>query len=156
MKPLVFTCILCLMVFSCGCGESSQSPAPASQEVAAKYVEQTQPMNALMVISPYKHNGMWVFDDPSKGLDKEPFVSGVDVMIDRAVADIPNADEGFNMIFSAQPFPGHQFRFDRGEEEGGGYWYSNEQMNTSGWLCPALFKYFDEAPEHIYAQANSK
>ena len=32
-------------------------------------------MNSLMVISPYKHHGMWVFDDPSVGLDKEPFIA---------------------------------------------------------------------------------
>jgi hypothetical protein len=30
-----------------------------------------------------------VFDDPRVGLDKEPFVSGADSMIDRLVAGIP-------------------------------------------------------------------
>jgi hypothetical protein len=25
-----------------------------------------------------------------------------------------------------------------------------------GWLCPALFKYFDSAPKKIYAQFRSK
>jgi len=33
-------------------------------------------MNAINVISPYKHHGMWVFDDPRVGLVQEPFVSG--------------------------------------------------------------------------------
>jgi hypothetical protein len=46
-------------------------------------------MNAINVIAPYKHLGMWVFDDPRVGLSQEPFVSGADAMIDRVVADIP-------------------------------------------------------------------
>jgi hypothetical protein len=33
-------------------------------------------MNAINVISPYKHHGMWVFDDARVGLVQEPFVSG--------------------------------------------------------------------------------
>lgn len=33
--------------------------------------------NSIFVISPYKMNGMWVFDDPARGLAQEPFVSAV-------------------------------------------------------------------------------
>jgi len=29
-------------------------------------------MNAINVISPYRHLGMWVFDDPRVGLTQEP------------------------------------------------------------------------------------
>ena len=32
-------------------------------------------MNEINVISPYKHHGMWVFDDPDVGLNREPFVA---------------------------------------------------------------------------------
>jgi hypothetical protein len=42
-----------------------------------------------------------VFDDPSVGLSQEPFVAGADTMIDRVVADIPDAEKGFTMIFSS-------------------------------------------------------
>ncbi len=52
-------------------------------------------MNALLVIAPYKYQGMWVFDDPAVGLSREPFIAGIDTMIDKAVADIPNAEKGF-------------------------------------------------------------
>ena len=48
---------------------------------------------------------MWV-DDPNDGLPREPFVNGPDRMIDRVVADIPNAARGFKLTFSARPFPG--------------------------------------------------
>ena len=69
-------------------------------------------MNSINVIAPYKHLGMWVFDDPRVGLNQEPFVSGADAMIDRVVADIPNAERGFTLVFAATPFPGHQYRLD--------------------------------------------
>jgi len=52
-----------------------------------------------------KHHGMWVFDDARVGLVQEPFVSGADTWIDRVVADIPNAENGFTLIFSSTPFP---------------------------------------------------
>ena len=51
-------------------------------------------MNAINAIWPYKHHGMWVFDDARVGLVQEPFVSGADTWIDRVVADIPNAENG--------------------------------------------------------------
>jgi hypothetical protein len=48
-----------------------------------------------------------VFDDPHLGLIQEAFISGADVIIDRAVAHIPDAAAGFLLIFSSIPFPGH-------------------------------------------------
>jgi hypothetical protein len=42
-------------------------------------------MNVINVIAPYKHQGMWVFDDPRVGLVQEPFVAGADTIIDRVV-----------------------------------------------------------------------
>jgi hypothetical protein len=65
-------------------------------------------MNAINVTFPYRHHGMWVFDDSRVGLMQEPLVAGTDRMIDRVVTDIPNAERGFTLIFSGAPFPGHQ------------------------------------------------
>ena len=39
-----------------------------------------------MSIYPYKFQGLWVFDDPAVGLHQEPFISGIDKMIDLLVA----------------------------------------------------------------------
>ncbi len=66
---------------------------------------------------------MWVFDDARVGLVQEPFVSGADTWIDRVVADIPDAKNGFTLIFSSTPFPGHQYRLDWRRAESGGNWY---------------------------------
>jgi hypothetical protein len=113
-------------------------------------------MNAIRVIHPYKYEGIWVFDDPKVGLAQEPFVSGADVIIDCMVADIPNAESGGTILFSAQPFPGHQFAFDWRRQEHGGNWHDSERHGLKGWLCPALFKYFERAPERIYVQVKSQ
>lgn len=114
-------------------------------------------MNAINVIAPYKHHGMWVFDDPRVGLSQEPFIAGADTMIDRVVADIPDADKGFTMIFSAMPFPGHQYRLDwQRADADGGNWYRSEDLNLEGWLCPALLLYFAEAPNQLYVQIKAR
>ncbi len=109
-------------------------------------------MNALVVIHPYKYEGMWVFDDASVGLVQEPFVAGADTIIDRLVESIPNADQGFSLVFSSTPFPGHNAKFEWRREEYGGNWYFSADLQIEGWLCPALFKYFDTAPNELYAQ----
>lgn len=31
--------------------------------------------------------------------------------------------------------------------------YYCEALDMEGWLCPALFKYFEEAPKNLYAKA---
>ena len=113
-------------------------------------------MNAINVITPYKQHGMWVFDDPRVGLVQEPFVAGADTMIDRVVADIPDAEHGFTMIFSSTPFPGHQYRLDWRRAEGGGNWYYAAQLNIEGWLCPALLRYFPDVPNQLYVQTKSR
>ncbi len=113
-------------------------------------------MNALRVIHPYKYEGMWVFDDEKVGLVQEPFVSGADTVIDRMVEEMPGAEQGFILIFSDNPFPGYQVEFEWRREEHGGNWYYTRALNMEGWLCPALFKYFDAAPPKLYAQFKAK
>jgi hypothetical protein len=113
-------------------------------------------MNALNVISPYRCNGMWVFDDAQYGLHKEPFVAGADTLIDMAVAEIPNAAEGFNMIFSDQAFPGHQYRLRHRRGEFNGNWYYSPELKSEGWLCPALLHYFKEAPQEIFVKVERR
>lgn len=114
--------------------------------------------NAIRVIYPYKSNGMWVFDDESVGLTQEPFIAGADVLIEKAVESkgIENADKGFRLVFSGGQFPGYDHIFRWVREGDGGNWYYSEDFEMEGWLCPALFEYFDEAPENIYAKFEPK
>lgn len=110
-------------------------------------------LNAMMVIVPYKYEGTWVFDDERVGLIREPFVSGIPQMIEVLVQEIPNAEKGFRLLFSSNPFPGYQAELTWLREEYGGNWYFWKTQNMEGWLCPALFKYFVETPSKIYCKA---
>ena len=76
-------------------------------------------------------------------------------IINRFVQDIPEARRGFRLLFSAAPFPGYQLELTRGREEYGGHWYRVKDSPAEGWLCPALLKYFENAPERLYARAEA-
>jgi len=103
---------------------------------------------------------MWVFDDEAVGLRKEPFVSGIPEIIEDLLAEEEiDGEDGFYLTFSATPFPGHQRELTRLEEDGGGNWYETVDADGNpleGWLCPALFKYYDNAPDKLYAKVEQR
>ena len=75
---------------------------------------------------------------------------------DKLVADIPDADQGFRLTFSAREFPGYDAKLVWIREDVNGNWYYSEEFQAEGWLCPALFKYFPTAPKEIYVKADAK
>ena len=115
-------------------------------------------MNALRVINPYKHLEMWVFDDESTGLVREPFVAGADLIIERVVTGngpieaILDAEEGFRLVFGDEPFPGWQVSLEYRRPEYNGNWYYCPELDMEGWLCPALYHYYRCPPERLYFQ----
>jgi len=127
--------------------------------------------DVLNVIQPYWCADCWVFDDASKGLQKESLEGrfeaelreirllarliggGVTKMIDYLVKDIPDAREGFMLLFSSQPFAGYQVELSRIAGEDGGCLYRGKNYSAEAWLCPALFTYFETAPESLYMKA---
>src|SRR4051794_29306856 len=111
----------------------------------------------ILVIEPYRHASAWVFDDPTTGLVREPFVAGVTEMIDRLTAGIPDAADGFRLLFVVYPFAGYRAsltwaRADPVE----GNWYRADDTGEEGWLCPALFCYFPVPPPKIYVRAEPR
>ena len=112
--------------------------------------------NAIMVIAPYQHAGTWVFDDPRTKLVREPFVAGVPEMIDVLVKDIPEAGNGFRLLFSAQPFPGYQKKLTWLRGDMGGNYYKMDDPEMEGWICPAMFHYYQSAPPELYVKAEPK
>lgn len=83
-------------------------------------------------------------------------MSGADQIIERMVQGISGAQAGFTLLFSARPFPGHQSTFEWRRSDMGGNWYYSVDLGIEGWLCPALFKYFESAPERLYPQFKPK
>jgi len=107
-----------------------------------------------LLLHPYYHFGHWVFDDPRVKLVKEPFVMGISEMIDQITFNVPNAVKGFDLTFSPEKFPEYQFYVLRTRYECGGNWYFSPQLEMRGWLCPALYKYFEKAPNYLYVRAD--
>ncbi len=114
------------------------------------------PANALIVIAPYRHAGTWVFDDSKAGLVREPFVAGAPEMIDVLVKNIPDATNGFRLLFSAQPFPGYQKKLTWLRGDMGGNYYKMEEPAMEGWICPAMFRYYRSTPKELYVKAEPK
>ena len=112
-----------------------------------------------LTLYPYLLRGTWVFDDERTNLKEEAFVCGMTEMISRIVRHkkLLKAEKGFTLAFSDEPFDGHDVELQWIEEDasGVGNWYggtvAGERM--TGWLCPALQLYFDEAPPRIYIRA---
>src|SRR5690606_16938668 len=94
------------------------------------------------------------FDDPAVGLVREPFVLGIPAMIDRVVADIPNSRNGVRLLFLNRRFP-NALKLDKLRDEAEGAWYRCDELDgAEGWLCPAMFHYFQRpAPSEIYVTA---
>jgi hypothetical protein len=111
------------------------------------------PSNAIMVLAPYWYNGTWVFDDPAVGPRREPFVAGVPEMIDVLVKDIPDSRAGFRLLFSANPFPGHQKKLTWLRGDSGGNYYKLDDPPMEGWICPAMFRYYKTPPPALYVKA---
>jgi hypothetical protein len=109
--------------------------------------------NAILVIAPYWYQGTWVFDDSDAGLKREPFVAGVPEMIDVLVKDIPDARDGFRLLFSANPFPGYQKKLTWLRGDMGGNFYRLDDPPMEGWICPAMFRYYQSAPQALYIKA---
>ena len=97
--------------------------------------------NQINVIRPYKYHGQWIFDDPAVNLEREAFVAGMGTMLDGITGDITGAGNGFICLFSSYHFPGNV--------------HSWEEKGMEEWLCPALGKYCDSAPENLYFQVRS-
>jgi hypothetical protein len=104
--------------------------------------------NAIYSIRPSWEKGVLAFDDPARGLRREPFVAHADTFL----RYLSGGKQEFTLLFSDSPFPGHQVRVDRFKEEFGGNWYECRELGFRGWLCPALYRYYETAPESLYLQ----
>lgn len=109
-------------------------------------------MNSLFVIRPYKYYGQWVFDDADKGLNREALVAGIDEMLNIWEKQLHASNKGLVITFSEHYFPGINFCIDWVRQDVVGNWYESKIFGFQGWLCPALFKYFNQAPKQIFAK----
>jgi Family of unknown function (DUF6717) len=110
--------------------------------------------SGVLVLELYREDGIWMFDDSMTGLHREPFVGEINGMLDRISVHIPDAQRGFRLLFSVQPFKDHQLSFTwvRADPVEGN-WYRADGTGEEGWLCPALLCYFPSAPPKLFVRA---
>ena len=109
-------------------------------------------MNNVYVIYPKRSPmGVWTFTDESVGLTNEPFVGIINQFMDYMTKDIENADNGFPLYFSESKLPNTKMTLHKVEGDSNGTYYAFEELDMQiGWLCPALLKYFKDAPNIFY------
>ena len=113
-------------------------------------------MNKMMGISVYwaEDVGLWAFDDKKHNLKKELFLQDMTNIISDAIMTYLGKDvDKFRIMFSANKFPGSHSELIFNREENDGAWYEYQKDDGEimiGWLCPALYHYFDKTPEKIY------
>ena len=114
--------------------------------------------SVMMAITPRwaADKSCWVFDDADAGLQAEPFVIGMNEIIDRILGEqglLESAKQhGFKCEFSSQTIPGESAVLKLQRAEAGGAWYRYKELE--GWLCPALMIYFQLIPGEIHARAS--
>jgi hypothetical protein len=110
-------------------------------------------MNQINVIHPYYDKGTWVFDDAAVGLKREPFVSGRPEIIEQLIEHLGTPPK-FKLTFSKDSFPGSNGAVKWVRAAMGGNWYRYGDLE--GWLCPALLRYFDDAPKEIHLKVEER
>tara|TARA_R110001592_G_scaffold114605_3_gene314569 strand:+ start:440 stop:1078 length:639 start_codon:yes stop_codon:yes gene_type:complete len=142
-------------------------------EEPMKKPNQTQ----IRSIEPYMCHGEWAFDDDTTGLVQEAFVCGMSEILDFCLEDSgidpEEVGDGFKLTFSKDKWPDstHSLTWLGDSEGGNDYELDSECRNLTihnsdrrydvpegmkGWLCPALYHYFDDAPEKIYLSVARK
>lgn len=107
----------------------------------------------------YSDSGLWVFDVPFAGLVDEPFVAGVDEIIEfhlRKAKKLTIAkQQGIPVLFTnTTGIPdcfkgGTNVTLHRIGNANGGATYEDKVSKKVGWLCPNLSLFFAEPPDHI-------
>lgn len=106
-------------------------------------------------IYPYKEFNTWFFDDVDFHIYHEPFVMGVSEMIDNILHKKGINDKQIKINFSTEKFADADVTLFKTSDLEEGAMYEISENKESGWLCPALFKYFQMAPEKIYIQVSN-
>ena len=155
VSPVAGGCAMCHgegWVFFGGIGEQCLACEGTGDAHAAIDVPLMK-SNQIRVLTPWKE-GAWVFDDPTVGLNREPFVTSFGEIIDTMVKGIKDAEDGFMLWFSGEPFEGANEVFSLANKDGKenrcGNDYKYDKDGRIGWLCPAMYKYFNIAPQNMY------
>jgi hypothetical protein len=111
-----------------------------------------------MTLTIYKDNGVWMFDDPEKGIEREPFVDGSTELIDFILKEFnlfQGSHRGIDLKFSLHQEEDDMVKVNKIKDMGDD-WASYEYKNMTGSLCPVTLQYFAKHPDHFYVKPVKK
>ena len=114
--------------------------------------------NSILGLTIYQAFNTFCFTDVERELYDEPFVAGMDKIIEDVLTRKRLLKENgmYHILISEKEFPGCDGVLNREEYEHDGAWYSIKTLRDyeteKGWLCPATLKFFSSFPEKIYFQ----
>lgn len=115
--------------------------------------------NKLFTLSAFFKDGLWMFNDPRRDIYEEPFIAGADIMFDVMSKRIDRPEINFCFIlFANAPLPTCDVHAKHLKPDGyGGHVYCVKQFTDQligfeFWLCPALLKFFPEAPKDLFVK----
>ena len=112
----------------------------------------------MITLTLYKINGVWMFDDKSKNIEREPFVDGFTELIDFILKEaglFQGSHRGIDIEFSLEKEHPDMFKIVKIKDLGDD-WASYRYKDMIGSLCPVTLKYFIEHPDHFYVRPIKK
>jgi hypothetical protein len=111
-------------------------------------------MNSIFILYPKRSSfGVWSFDDDTRGLVNEPFVGETNKLLDMMAKESGYSLEDnpqVALLFSDDNFPESQCSLVLRETSNSGSTYIDLKRKLTPWLCPAMFKYFKNAPSNLF------
>ncbi|NJL99974.1 MAG: hypothetical protein HC924_14765 [Synechococcaceae cyanobacterium SM2_3_2] len=97
---------------------------------------------------------MWMFDDESIGIYREPFVEGMSEILDEVAQSYGKTDS--MTVEFGEYLDRWEYSLELIREERQGARYYSPELDMEGWLCPVIHQYFDEVPDKIYMRVVEK
>ena len=111
-----------------------------------------------MTLKIYKNQGIWMFDDESKNIEKEPFVGGFSELIDFILKEKgvwAGSHRGIDIEFSLEKEAQDMVEITKVEDMDND-WALYEYKEMQGTLCPVTLQYLGKHPDSFFIRPMKK
>ena len=112
----------------------------------------------MMTLKIYKNQGIWMFDDESKNIEKEPFVGGFSELIDFILKEKgvwAGSHRGIDIEFSLEKEAQDMVEITKVEDMDND-WALYQYNDMQGTLCPVTLQYLGKHPESFFIRPMKK
>jgi hypothetical protein len=106
--------------------------------------------------------GRWVFDDPEHEIWDEPFVAGMDLVLDHLFARLGKKEQKMSLNMREAFGVGSRDDLELTHMNaihhpllGTSHYYWCTQLGIKAWLCPNLHKYIQDIPQVLWVWAEA-